>query len=647
MISTSTSFGAKRADIQILRAWAVILVLLHHADLPMARAGYLGVDIFFVISGFLMTRLISDGVRERTFSFRAFYFRRAKRLLPASLAVVLICLVLSVFLMAPSLRPGFLQSVLGAATFTTNHVLASQSGYFDASAEVAPLLHYWSLAIEEQYYLVIPVVLFLCPPKFWKWGALVATIASFLLCLVVVQNSPTTAFYILPTRAWEMGVGSLTAILFTGERLQRAARQIFWPAVFLLIAIPVTGAGDALGLPHPGLESLVVCLATMAVLIAGRTPAQTSRVLRFAGGIGDASYSLYLAHWPLFAFTRMAWPGELPLDVRIILMCGGIAAGLLLYWLVERPVHRARFTCPQLLVVPLICGSIAIAAFAIPSPVLRPSDQVQAELRRENVGLSTACNGDLQSDKWQHECRTAPQPRVLVWGDSHAMHIASGVAGAVEGGIVQATLPACPPTMGLSWFDTNMSEADARKCADFNRQVLLRIRDEPSIQIVVLAGALHAYFLDGVRPHHEQHGLNTVNTEHVAKALERSIVDIRNLGKRVVIVRSPPTADFDVGLCLERKELGRALIGPLADCDIPREMARQRAAKAEEVLAKVERRTGVAIIGFDDALCNENRCRTTLGSQRLYRDNSHLAIGGDEVLAKEVRIGAFIEKMSN
>ncbi|MBK8839706.1 MAG: acyltransferase [Hyphomonadaceae bacterium] len=646
-MSTGASFSAKRADIQLLRAWAVILVLLHHADLPIARAGYLGVDIFFVISGFLMTRLIADGIRERTFSFRTFYYRRAKRLLPASLAVVLICLVLSAFLMAPSFQAEFFQTALGAVTFTTNHVLASQSGYFDASAEVAPLLHYWSLAVEEQYYLVIPIVLFLCPARFWKWGALAATIASLLLCFAVVQKSPATAFYILPTRAWEMGIGSLIAIMFTGERSLCAARRAFWPAMFLLIAIPILGVGDALGLAHPGVESLIVCLATMAVLIADRAPAQTSGVFRFAGKIGDASYSLYLAHWPFFAFARMAWPGELPLEARLILLCCAIATGLLLHWLIERPIHRFRFSRPQLLTVPLISASTAIAAFAALSPALRSVDAIPTGLRSGNFGLSMACSGDLQSQQWNRECRSTQHPRVLVWGDSHAMHIAAGVAGAVEGGVIQATLPACPPTMGLSWFDANMSETDARKCVAFNRQVLQLIEDEPSIQIVVLAGAHHAYFLDDVRTYDEQRGLITVNVENVAKALERTVADIRRLGKRVVLVRSPPTADFDVGLCLERKQLGLPLIGPLARCDIPREMARQRAAEANEILAKVELRAGLSTIGFDDMLCDATRCRTTLGSQHLYLDNSHLSIGGGEVLIRELMIGERIEKAAS
>lgn len=646
MTSESPPKDAKRSDIQVLRAWAVILVLLHHAGLPIAQAGYLGVDIFFVISGFLMTRLITDGIRDRTFSFRTFYFRRAKRLLPASLLVVLICLILSFFLMAPSLQADFLKTALGAATFTTNHVLASQSGYFDTSAEVAPLLHYWSLAVEEQYYFVIPVVLFLCPARFWKWGALAATIASFVLCLAVVQNSPTLAFYLLPTRAWEMGIGSLAAILLTGERSQRLARSGFWLAVILLFALPITGVGDVLGLPHPGIASLIVCLATMTVLVAARAPARTSPVLRLACRIGDASYSLYLAHWPFFAFTQMAWPGELPLNARLALLGCAIVAGMLLHWIVERPIHRARFSRPQRLAVPLMSVSIAIAGFAAISPALLMSDAALAELRRENVGLSTACNGNLQSEQWYRECRTAQHPRVLVWGDSHAMHIASGVANSVKGGVVQATRSACPPTMGLSWFDANMSEADARGCIAFNREVLQHIKDEPSIEIVVLAGALHAYFLNGVQTYDEQHGTIPTSPNKVAGALEQTIANIRNLGKRIVFVSSPPTADFDVALCLERKELGLPLLGPVADCEIPLAMARRRSTEAKNILVTVEKRAGIAAIGFDDVLCDETKCKTTLGSLRLYRDNSHLSIDGSEALARELTIGSLIEKLA-
>ncbi len=636
--------GAKRWDIQVLRAWAVSLVLLHHADLPIARAGYLGVDIFFVISGFLMTRLIAEGVRERSFSLPAFYFRRAKRLLPASLTVVLICLVLSAFLMEPSLQPDFLKTALGAATFTTNHVLASQAGYFDASAEVAPLLHYWSLAVEEQYYFIIPVALFLCPARFWKWGALAATIASFALCLVIVQKSPTTAFYILPTRAWEMGVGSLAAILFTGERSASWAQKAFWPALALLLAAPVIGVGQLLGLAHPGLESLVVCLATMTLLIASRSPPQSSAAVRAAGWIGDASYSLYLAHWPFFAFARMAWPGELPLEVRLLLLGCAIIAGFLLYRLVEQPIHRARFTRAHLLSIPLIAGSLAVAAFSAAPASMQPSDGTQAALRRENVGLSSACHGDLASERWTKECRSSLHPRVLVWGDSHAMHIASGLADTVAGGVLQATLPACPPTQDLSWFDAGMSEANARDCIAFNRRVLKLIEAEPSIEVVVLAGALHAYFLDGVRAYREGEGAITADAGLVVNALEQTVLDLRRLGKRVVFLKSPPTADFDVGLCLERKALGLPLAGPLASCDIPREMARARASEASAIIAAVGQRVDMPVISSDEALCDELRCRTMLKGDRLYRDNGHLSIAGGKALARELNLGALVEK---
>lgn len=199
-----------RTDIQALRGLAIALVLLHHAKLlPWLKAGYLGVDIFFVVSGYLITGIIQRALLAGTFTFSGFYFRRAKRLLPAAYVTFIATALLStLFLTGPEMRD-FTWQLLGAVTFTGNIALWMQTGYFEGAANLKPLLHVWSLAIEEQYYLLLPAALVVTPRRYWRMGVLMVVAFSVALCLALLPTKPGAVFYLLPARAWELGLGSL------------------------------------------------------------------------------------------------------------------------------------------------------------------------------------------------------------------------------------------------------------------------------------------------------------------------------------------------------------------------------------------------------------------------------------------------------
>ena len=255
----------QRTDIQALRGIAVLLVLAHHARVPLIHGGYLGVDIFFVLSGFLITTLVAREIRAGSFSFSGFYWRRAWRLLPAAYATLAICIGVAPFLLTNHEMREFVAQVWGAVTFTANFVLWQQTGYFERAAELKLLLHVWSLSIEEQYYFVLPALLFFLRPSKWLAAAVFLTVCSLALCIFVTYESPAAAFYWLPTRAWEMGLGSVAAML--APRLNAVSFRGKQHVGLLGLLAVAALALFPLSKVHPGIDAYIACVATVGLVL--------------------------------------------------------------------------------------------------------------------------------------------------------------------------------------------------------------------------------------------------------------------------------------------------------------------------------------------------------------------------------------------
>ena len=290
-----------RTDIQALRGIAVLAVVLYHLRLVPISGGFLGVDIFFVISGYLITLLVASGVTARTFSLRDFYTRRAKRLLPAAYVTLLVTALVAPLLLSQRELRDFALQVVGTATFSANFVFWQQSGYFDGASELKPLLHTWSLAVEEQYYLLLPGLLLLLQRRKWMVAVAATFAASVALCVYGRAHAPEATFYLLPTRAWELLIGSIGALLVHGrdgklpDSVDRALGWMFWPAgmaTVLLLWRPLGGA-------HPGKSAAIVCVCTLLVILREHPSVPSWKGAKVLAWFGDLSYSLYLLHWPL------------------------------------------------------------------------------------------------------------------------------------------------------------------------------------------------------------------------------------------------------------------------------------------------------------------------------------------------------------
>ena len=336
-----------RPEIDGLRAIAVAAVILFHAGFALFSGGFVGVDVFFVISGFLITSIIVEELKTGRFSVLRFYERRARRILPALFAVMAACVPFAYSLLSPDDLKDFAQSLAAICLFASNVLFWGESGYFDTQAELKPLLHTWSLAVEEQFYVVFPLLLLAA----WRLGrkfllALIGVIAVVSLVTSVdeVRNFPSAAFYLLPSRAWQLLVGALAS--FVADRWPSAAlRQ---PAVRL--ASEAFGWGGMAMIVmalflfdertlFPGLNASLPTVGTVLVLLGASDRTSVGRMLAWRPlvGLGLISYSAYLWHQPLFAFTKHALLADMPTDLAIVLCAVTIVLACLSWRYVEQP----------------------------------------------------------------------------------------------------------------------------------------------------------------------------------------------------------------------------------------------------------------------------------------------------------------------
>jgi peptidoglycan/LPS O-acetylase OafA/YrhL len=640
-----------RTDIQALRGLAVLLVILQHARAGFIGAGWLGVDIFFVISGFLITGMLAKDIGRGQFRFSRFYFRRAKRLLPAAYVTFAVTTAVSFFVLDASEWQDFTRQLAGALSFTANFVLLQQTGYFAGAAALKPLLHVWSLAVEEQYYLLLPAILLLVPRRWWFAGCLAVLAASFALCAVLTYSRPDAAFYLLPTRAWELAIGSFAALIGAqGQQLRKLVSRLFLPAIATLFVVPIWP------LPAPNFANIaIVCVATLVVILRRHHELQDRPIPNALATVGDASYSLYLVHWPIFAFLNNVYagdpsfgsPGPAVLAAAVAL---ALLLGFALYRGVELPVRRLELRSPWRWALATLAASLCLAL--VPLTIAARTSTREANglaidyawLRRDNIGFDEVCEG-YQRLEYTMRCSNTAHPTTMVWGDSFAMHLVPGLAATMPGGVLQATKSACGPLPGLAQIYGRYTREFAERCLTFNDSVITYLATHPEIRTVVLSSPFYEYFDPARHLLHRVDGQVRMEQPDAGLALETmvaTIARIRALGRRVVIVAPPPSTGFDYTHCLERKARSRKLLGGFIDCNIP--LAQYRASKREVLafLQRVRTRADVEVVSFDAFLCDTRKCRTELDGAFLYRDEGHLSYDGSIVLARAMHLNALI-----
>lgn len=623
-----------------LRAIAVGLVVLHHAGITWISGGFIGVDVFFVLSGYLITGQIVKNLAEERFSFKDFYQRRLRRLAPAYLAVALVSLMAAYFILLP--QDFIYHCKVAALAFLSlsNFYLANTtSGYFAAAVEEIPLLHTWSLAVEEQYYLVWPVMLIALSRIRSVRMKAVALLGLFALSVwFSVWYTPVNAeraYYLLPTRFHELLAGGLLA--FYGASLPRLKiwqQELVSLAGLAMIIVPaLVYSSDTL---FPSWRALIPCLGTVMLVYAGQHAPLTGRFLTLKPmiGLGLISYSLYLWHWPIFSFTQYA-TGSLDLVKGL----AGIALAVLLSWLtwefIEQPFRfKWRLNAKQLLrYLYLAPAAFLLAALAI----VRVGDGFIGRFGDDAVRAVEAM--DSEPGKHRVDCpadASLPCADILLAGDSHAEHFGDfmSVLSADAGLTLQVNMRAgCPALWEIipTYIKNGRPDTDY-KCVDRSHDLYAQMH---RYKYVVLAGYWSIadlkpdrYFLSG--PNNPDFS-PAVTRKVMARAFHDSIRRIVKAGSVPVLIRDNPTVPDELFNCSRRKLL------PFHDepCEFPREEMDETYAYANELIDELEAmHPQIVIIDPNEIICAEGVCRTELDGVPIYRDDDHLNRIGSETLGE-------------
>ena len=462
-----------RKDIDGLRSLAIIPVVLYHVYLSKyIKGGFVGVDIFFVISGYLISNIIHTEVHERRFSIYEFYRRRVLRIFPAIYAVYIFCLIAGFFILFPSEQYNLGKTVIGSIFFVSNIFFYKTSDYFDESSHSNPLLHTWSLSVEEQFYILFPIIIILIS-RFnlrIKLGILAAiAILSLAFAEFVVHINPPEAFYLVQFRAWELMIGGLLAIASPPLPKQKTVTEAIGIAGLLLIVGSVFLITE--NMSFPGLTALPPCLGAAALIYSGRngdTFAARLLSMRIPRFFGLISYSLYVWHWPIFVFAQQITSLNLPkAAMLVIILTLSVVVATLSWRFIERPFRDMK----NIPTGKILASGVAAMALTVVLALLTPFvSQLSAgprineaekfltyttygtdhpEIMRAGTCFLTFKFNDISFFQKPTCLAIDPgKPNYLVVGDSHAAHLIEGLKSQIpDVNFMQATASGCFPVL--------------------------------------------------------------------------------------------------------------------------------------------------------------------------------------------------------
>lgn len=647
-----------RREIDGLRAVAVSSVILFHAGFKTVAGGYIGVDVFFVISGFLIASLILSERREGRFSLLGFYERRARRILPALFCVVLICIPFAYWWFIPRDLEKFFNSVLANSVFASNILFVEEKGYFDTVAELKPLLHTWSLAVEEQFYLFFPPLLMLLLWRFTQrwliWSLAAFAIASLVYAQWTAIAKPDLAFFILPSRAWELLMGAILAVYMHEHKVIEVRRPL---------AEALSGLGLALilyaalvfdrNIPVPGAHILAPTLGAALIIAFARQGTFVGSLLgsKLFVGIGLISYSAYLWHWPLFAFARYRSPSEPTVAAFVLLVAATFALAYLSWRFVEQPFRNRRlFTRAQIFKF-AGAGTAAVLAVGLLGyfyngfPQRLPPNIIAGdghEVCRPRTRLPE--NPDIRICEFGDETATRT---VVVYGDSHSRSLSKEIDKHLEAQKTRGILIDIDNDCEIipQFFEKQALERRSR-CQKAFRDVLAYLRKTASEIIVAMRWTLRLYPTPG-----EVEDLNFTNSdggtdrltyrEYFAlspdgkpsiaasdkrEALRQFIDGLLSVGVKVYVVYPVPETGWDIIRVNLWHYVSTGKV--LDELSVAARDYAERNKFVLSVLSEFESRPNFVAIKPQSLFCDtaiKGRCIAQIGGVPYYVDDNHLS----------------------
>lgn len=624
---------AYRPDIDGLRAIAVLAVIIYHFNAAWLPGGFVGVDVFFVISGYLITGLLLKDMEQGTFTLTEFYRRRVKRIGPAMLAVIAATLIAAQFILHPADLEELSKATLAALLFVPNLYATFEldTGYFAQATEVEPLLHLWSLGVEEQFYLFWPLALMALAairlkPLFWAALAVIGIGGSTWLAEVILPTQPEFAYYMLPTRAGQLLMGALCAYwAFTGSRWlqQKWVPFLAIPGLALIFGsyVGLTAEGG-----YPGVNSVPVTAGAAMVILAGiHRQGWVSKLIGIKPLvlIGLVSYSLYLWHWPVLALARYR---EQSLTPGLML---GLALFIALiswasYRFIEQPFRRSAEPFRPLVLRQWVlpsAGLFAIGLFFYSTSGLGLY-LFNADFRHQyemvGGGQEPASRADYvcqhgtvtQVEMTAPECivNSTNEPDVLLWGDSNAGHYVGAfkVLGEFMGfGFRNIVHSACPPLINNA--EQYTSEKWKERCAESSKRVAGNLESYDS---VILAASWDTAIKYG---------------PDLSAELANTVSALVNSGKNVYVVGRTPRLDGNYQTCRIKQLKG-------VECELDGLIRIKQAEKINEVVRQVAEQNGATYLDFNSAFCLTESCGPYIENEFVYFDGGHISLTGSEVL---------------
>ena len=672
--TTKLLYPYYRPDIDGLRAVAILAVVAFHAFPDWVRGGFIGVDVFFVISGYFISTIIFKNLEGGTFTFTEFYARRIKRIFPALLLVLIACFAFGWFALLADEYKQLGEHIAACIGFISNFILWNEAGYFDSAAENKPLLHMWSLGIEVQFYIVWSLLLWFA----WKLKfnlltiTIIVAIVSFVLNIKGIRQDIPATFYSPQTRFWELLSGSLLAwvTLYKKDAFVNVMHKLDYWLLRIIYSEKQEADGRTLSnvlsffgllllvygfwrinkaFSFPGKWALVPVLGSVLIIAAGSKTWVNRTILsnKIAVWFGLISFPLYLWHWPILSFARIV-ESEIPnLNIRIAAVVLSIALAWLTYMLVEHPVRTGKYGSTKvavLVVLMAIVGYVGYYAYSRDGLKFREA-AARFEVQSNDLShKSIRKTSGWYCDKYKGEgyCDYSDEkPSVVVIGDSHAEAIfRDGLKNHYERkgkSIALIGKAGCPPLIDV--ISKKNEGVDNNLCLKYITENFSRILDDKGISHVILASRIALYITShgfGDVDKHDELALHFRNEKQGARnnqevymlGLEKTIDTLTKAGKTVTFLHDVPELGFDARTCLDlRRPL--SISKKARTCSIARGSFDIRSENFKNKINNIlSERPSVHVVDLSTALCDNISCYGKINNIILYRDDDHLSVRG-------------------